>query len=295
VAYVAATRARDLLIAPVCGDGPIEGWLDVLKPVLYPPDDSRAKSVAADGCPSFGDDSVLDRGPEGVPPTIGSVRPGLHRPLRDGPNVVWWDPSGLTLEVEERAPLRHQRILEVEAAETAANESEQDYAAWKRARTDLLIRASQPSISVQTVTALARLEAPQQEARPPVRVEMIERGDSEGPSGRRFGALVHAMLASVDLDSDADEIRASAAVNGRLVGATEEEVIAAVASVHATLDDLNAATAVLLDILNENGVPIANDAGQSDRMDDPAGDSISLDMADDPFRVANSDPGPSDQ
>ena len=118
-----------------------------------------AKSVEADGCPSFGDDSVLDRGPQGVPPTIGSVRPGLHKPVRDGPNVVWWDPSALTLEVEEHAALRHQRILEVDAAKTAANESEQDYAAWKRGRTDLLMRASQPSISVQTVTALARLEA----------------------------------------------------------------------------------------------------------------------------------------
>jgi hypothetical protein len=61
------------------------------------------------------------------------------------------------------------------------------------------------------------------------------------------------------------------------------------------IDDLNAATAVLLDILNENSVPIANNAGQSDRVDDPAGDSISLDMAHDPFRVANPNPGSSDQ
>jgi len=30
VAYVAATRARDLLVVPVCGDYPIEGWLEVL-------------------------------------------------------------------------------------------------------------------------------------------------------------------------------------------------------------------------------------------------------------------------
>ena len=73
-------------------------------------------------------------------------------------------------------------------------------------------------------------------ARPPIEVERIERGDRERPSGRRFGALVHAMLASVDLDFDADAIQASAAVNGRLVGATEEEVIAAVATVHATLE-----------------------------------------------------------
>jgi hypothetical protein len=54
VAYVAATRARDLLVPPVCGDEPIEGWLDVLNPVLYPPEDSRPNSDRADGCPSFG-------------------------------------------------------------------------------------------------------------------------------------------------------------------------------------------------------------------------------------------------
>ena len=49
---------------------------------------------------------------------IGSVRPGLHKPLRDEPNVTWWDPSALTLEVEEHATLRHQRILEVDAGKT---------------------------------------------------------------------------------------------------------------------------------------------------------------------------------
>ena len=68
VAYVAATRARDLLVAPVCGDEPIEGWLDVLNPALYPPEDSRRNSDRADGCPSFGEDSVLERGAKGVPP-----------------------------------------------------------------------------------------------------------------------------------------------------------------------------------------------------------------------------------
>ena len=36
VAYVAATRARDLLVVPVCGDQPIEGWVEVLNPMLYP-------------------------------------------------------------------------------------------------------------------------------------------------------------------------------------------------------------------------------------------------------------------
>ena len=193
---------------------------------------SRRKSDRADGCPSFGEDSVLDRGAKGAPPVGGSVRPGLHRPLQDGPNVVWWDPSVLALEVEEHAALRHQRILEADPDSSAAAESEQDYAAWMKGRTDLLKRASQPSISVQTVTALARSEAT---LRAPVEVEMIGRGDFERPSGRRFGSLVHAILASVDLDADFDAVQASAAINGRLVGATEEEINAAVVAVRATL------------------------------------------------------------
>src|SRR5258707_10855943 len=41
VAYVAATRARDLLVAPVCGDQPIQGWLEVRDPMLHPTDEKR--------------------------------------------------------------------------------------------------------------------------------------------------------------------------------------------------------------------------------------------------------------
>jgi ATP-dependent helicase/nuclease subunit A len=150
---------------------------------------------------------------------------------------VWWDASALSLEVEEHAALRHQRILEVGPDNNAAAESEQDYAAWKKGRTDLLSRASQPSISVQTVTALTRSEGPPQlGAFPSIQVELIKRVDIKRPSGRRFGALVHAILASVDLDADADAIQASATINGRLVGATEEEIIAAVEAVCGTLE-----------------------------------------------------------
>ena len=112
LAYVAATRARDLLVVPVVGDGPIAGWLDVLNPALYPLGDAKRRPSPAPGCPAFGNDSVLDRGPEGIPPAGGSVQPGLHRPSADGPPVTWWDPAVLQLDVEEQAPLRQQRILE---------------------------------------------------------------------------------------------------------------------------------------------------------------------------------------
>jgi ATP-dependent helicase/nuclease subunit A len=42
-ACVAVTRARDLLIVPVCGDAPIEGRLDVLDPVIYPPEEDMGR------------------------------------------------------------------------------------------------------------------------------------------------------------------------------------------------------------------------------------------------------------
>ena len=85
LAYVAATRARDLLIVPVVGDSmvgddAIRGWVDVLHPVLYPPRSERRRPQRALGCPPFpGDDSVLDRGKVDIGPEQ-SVAPGLHRP-----------------------------------------------------------------------------------------------------------------------------------------------------------------------------------------------------------------------
>jgi ATP-dependent helicase/nuclease subunit A len=111
VAYVATTRARDLLVAPVCGDQAIDGWLTLLDPVLYPPHTARSTSSPSVGCPAFGADSVLDRGRKGQIPPGGPVKPGLHHPIPGGPPIVWWDPSRLVLEVEEPLPLRHQRTM----------------------------------------------------------------------------------------------------------------------------------------------------------------------------------------
>src|SRR5690606_39000015 len=53
--YVAATRARELLVVPCIGDGPEEGWVDPLHPALYPERERRRESTQAPGCPPFGD------------------------------------------------------------------------------------------------------------------------------------------------------------------------------------------------------------------------------------------------
>jgi ATP-dependent helicase/nuclease subunit A len=241
VAYVAVTRARDLLVMPTCGDQPIGGWFEVLDPVLYPPENARRNSEPAPGCPAFGEESVLERGRKGKPPMAGSVRPGHHMPVPDGAPVVWWDPAVLTLEVEELASLRHQRILEMDADGTAAAASQQNYSAWKAEREALLAKASELSLSVQTVTSLVRTEAARaagaaaeahgSSAQPRVDIEMVERDERERPGGRRFGALVHALLASIELSANADAVQAAASVQGRIVGATEAEITAAVATI----------------------------------------------------------------
>jgi ATP-dependent exoDNAse (exonuclease V) beta subunit len=151
--------------------------------------------------------------------------------------------------VEEQAPLRHQRILQADPDGTAAAASQESYAAWKAAREALLAQASYPSMSVRTVTSLVRAAAAEASGtestaaeaagqawtRPDVIVEVMGGEDRVRPKGRRFGALVHALLASIDLDAGVDAIKAGAAISGRLVGATDEEVQAAIDTVGGAL------------------------------------------------------------
>jgi ATP-dependent exoDNAse (exonuclease V) beta subunit len=80
VAYVAATRARDLLVVPAVGDGPFaEGWIAPLNTAVYPREEARRAFTAAPGCPVFTSrDTVLER-PDGDPASLSTVCPGQHR------------------------------------------------------------------------------------------------------------------------------------------------------------------------------------------------------------------------
>ena len=104
MAYVAATRARDLLAIPAIGDDPTPGvdrkWLPSggsrhcirRYSAIYPPEAYWHKPSLAKQCPKFGIDSVLVR-PEGDPADDTNVRPGAHG-FGQGDTaygVVWWD------------------------------------------------------------------------------------------------------------------------------------------------------------------------------------------------------------
>ena len=79
LAYVAATRARDVLVVPVIGDEPYDGgWLSPLTQAVYPSPESRRNPKAAIGCPAFpSKDSVMNR-PDGDPARPSTVAPGEY-------------------------------------------------------------------------------------------------------------------------------------------------------------------------------------------------------------------------
>jgi ATP-dependent helicase/nuclease subunit A len=241
--YVATTRARELLVVPVVGDERDDkeatpaagggGWLDALDPVLYPSD--RRGSIAAPGCPLFGEDTVLERTEKATRGTGSSVRPGLHRPAVGAHSVVFWDPSALDLDREDDAGQRQQKILAVDEKGVVAKEGIEQHAAWKRAHDDAIARGSVPSLVVRTVTEEKTVAAGGGLAAPPTRatapanvaIEATSSVRHARPHGKRFGILVHAMLAAVPLDGDAEAIADASRIQARIVGASDDEAAAA--------------------------------------------------------------------
>ena len=114
VLYVAATRARDLLVVTAVGDQPFpaEGWLEVLNPAIYPPAKRsfQPESNKPVGCPEFGQDNVAARA-AGILRPPGSVTPGLHKAEAGSHRVVWWDPNVLELGKKDELGSRLNKLL----------------------------------------------------------------------------------------------------------------------------------------------------------------------------------------
>jgi ATP-dependent exoDNAse (exonuclease V) beta subunit len=225
VAYVAATRARDLLVVPAVGDEPFprEGWLSPLDKALYPAQADFRKSEPAPGF-SFGAASVVERPLEYDRQAEFSVRPGLIRPQQGSQQVLWWDPSKLKLGEEGDYGLRQEDLLKEDGGATL-----RAYQAWRDERDRVIRGASAPRFDVFLASQAA--EAPP-EANP---VEIITSDLPARPAGRRFGTLVHAVMRDVPLDAAAGLIRKWTELNARTLGATAEEIEAAHSSAAAAL------------------------------------------------------------
>ncbi|MDP2320568.1 MAG: UvrD-helicase domain-containing protein [Acidobacteriota bacterium] len=232
LAYVAATRARDVLVVPAVGDGPYQkGWVTPLNRALYPPKEQRQSPSPARGVPLFkGKDTVLpDARPDGQQPDASTVRPGtyaLFDPESQVPySVVWWDPVLLDVPADDPRGLRRDDLISKDASATDVATDRARYDEWKERRAAVQAQGSAPSMIVTTPT---QLRESGDDGRP-VSAVVVEDASvrSPRPSGKRFGTLVHALLASVPLTANASEVEELAALHAKLLGATDEEQAAA--------------------------------------------------------------------
>jgi ATP-dependent helicase/nuclease subunit A len=91
-------------------------------------------------------------------------------------------------------------------------------------------------VEVRTVTQAAKTTGDDAPDVKLSRVDIVELPRSANrPSGRRFGTLVHAVLASVPLDAEPSIIQHVATVHGRILGAGQGEVAAALEAVRTAL------------------------------------------------------------
>lgn len=235
LAYVAATRARDLLVVPTTGLGELPGWLDPLRAAVQPAGALRRRPEPAPGCPPFGKQTVLDE-PDGLPSGEAQVAPGLHRAAEGGHPVVWWDPHALALREEPPEGVRRHELLADDRGGPASAGAVRAHEAWRAARREAQARGARPSERTTTATALSLVRA---EAGPaqPVRVERVEGREPGRPSGPRFGTLVHALLALArpGPDRPPGELAALALAQGRSLGATGAEIAAAEEAARAAL------------------------------------------------------------
>ncbi|MFN2549919.1 MAG: UvrD-helicase domain-containing protein [Myxococcales bacterium] len=227
VAYVATTRARDVLVAPVLGDDEPKGWLEPLNPALYPAAAERRLGRPAPGCPPFGKETVLDR-PAGLLAPL-SVSPGLHAPQAGAHEVVWWDAQERAIDREVEGGVRSHDLLREDGV---ARPTAEAHARWQERRMRTLEKGSAPSLRVETATARSIASAPEGSE---VALETVAGREAPRPRGRRFGTLVHAVLAEIDLRATPEGIARTAAAQGRIAGAPAEEISAAAAAVVAAL------------------------------------------------------------
>ena len=272
--YVAATRARDVLIVPAIGDEEYDGgWLDPLTKAVYPGLSDRRNPAAAAGCPVFpSKDTVMNR-PDGDPARTTTVAPGAHS--FEGYQVTWWDPHSLALDGGSSFGLRRDDLIAKDGDAAGSAQRLASYREWESARSSAIADARQPSIASRTVTQMAADRelwdlSPEGGSHPSesgshpsgagvasgfsrkaagdlrlpsdlgVQIDVVDVGRVTGrPFGPQFGTLVHTTLATVPLDADESIVRRVASTQARIVlgsgSGVEEEAYAVAEAVMAVL------------------------------------------------------------
>ncbi len=239
IAYVAATRAREMLVVPTVGVGPdyyTGGWISPLNPAIYPERASWYEPAPPPPeCPAFGDRTAI------LPPinrdgvALPLIKPGLHRPLKGTHRVLWWDPAALRLNVAPNQGLRDEEVLVHDEAGSA--EGQKRYQTWKANREEALLSGARASL---TIIRPSDVDTP-----PPREYEVMVHDllDSTAPRGRRFGVLVHTLLRDISFQASDQHLKNLAHFHARVMRATTSELGQAIQAVRTILKDDLVATA----------------------------------------------------
>ncbi len=206
LAYVAATRARDLLVVPAVGDGPYDkGWVRPLNRALYPPREQWQSPSPARGVPLFkGKQTIMAGRARRRAAGRRHRAPGhvsAHRSRIRARPIPW---SGGIRCCCKAAPddargVRREDLIskDANAADVAADRA--NYDRWRERRA--AVQASGSAASMQRRHRDA--SSPRSPAQPKHAITIEDAGfGAIRPSGKRFGTLVHAVLATLPLERD---------------------------------------------------------------------------------------------
>ncbi len=146
--------------------------------------------------------------------------------------MIWWDPRLLKLGLKPSIGLAQEKIL-TEDTEGRAAAAKAQWESWRSRRSEIIEHGKQPSRTVQSATEYARSAV---DISGSDEIEIVDaHWDGPRPGGARFGTLVHALLATVDLNAERRDVAEYAEIHARLLGGSAAERDAAVEVVTAAL------------------------------------------------------------
>jgi ATP-dependent exoDNAse (exonuclease V) beta subunit len=133
------------------------------------------------------------------------------------------------LDAEEKFGVRQEELLSEPEDPSVVVRDRERFEGWSKHHSETVSRAS-----VETFTVWrASDRVPEIGSDAPVSI--VELGARPHLGGSRFGSLVHAILATADLDADEAGLRAAAGSHGRSFGASDSEIADAQTLVQAAL------------------------------------------------------------
>jgi ATP-dependent exoDNAse (exonuclease V) beta subunit len=203
LAYVAATRASDLMVVAAIGTQMWEnGWLSPLAGALYP---ANADWSHPRPYPTFtGRSSVLDVPSKGS--AVPTVMPGWHKPACGSHEVLWFDPLLISEEPKMAAGLSTHELIAGDPARTLSV-----YKTWSDSADAARERGRQRQQIVITATGSSEEYSPSR-----LRVETITvRAATQQKFSRHFGRLVHGILQDVDFAASMSDLQTLATAYAR--------------------------------------------------------------------------------